>query len=411
MKRLNSSLSMNILWNAVGNLIYLGVQWLITVFVTKEMGFEQAGVFSLAMSVSAVFQAFALFGTRNFQVSDLNGEFPAQCYMEARLLTCTAAFLFSAVFCAVNRYSASIIAAICGMMCFRVAESFSDVLHGMLQNSERLNLVGISFTIRSVLIFVGFLAGYLLSGTINAVVWGMALASLLVTLGFDLNTAVYTAVLHVPKSLSYRVMMLLRKTFPLCLYQLLSAVLISLPKYMLERMLDETALGIYSAVFTPVMLIQAVSGYLFLPLAGKFTKAWEIGDRSTFLQTACRITLIIVAFSGIVLTGSYLGKDLLILVFGDEIAAHTGLLLPAVLCSLLVSLYSLLGMLEIILRDRMGLLTASVLGMLVSVILLPIMIRLYGINGANIGQIAGLASALTYMLSCLFKNMRKCESL
>ena len=89
----NKTLSKNILWNAFGNLFYLGVLWLFTVLVTRKMGFEQGGVFSLALSVSAVFQALALFGTRNYQVSDLKAEFSDQSYLEARIITCAASFI------------------------------------------------------------------------------------------------------------------------------------------------------------------------------------------------------------------------------------------------------------------------------------------------------------------------------
>ena len=402
-------MSKNIIWNAFGNLAYLGSMWLITVFVTREMGFEQAGIFSLAMSVTNVFQSVALFGMRNYQVSDLKKEFTDKSYLVSRLITCTTAFLLCAVFGAVNRYPFLTLLAICAMMWFRIAESFSDVLHGMLQKAEKLDIVGVSFTIRAVLIAVGFLIGNYIFGSVNVVIICMALCSLIVTMVFDWRAAARIAGFRFKKQESVCLSGLLQITLPLCLYQVFSTALVSAPRYMLERIMGETALGIYSAVFTPVMLIQALSGYLFLPFAGKFAKAWDAGDRLTFLRTATRIILFISAFSGIVLVCAYIGKDLLVVVFGEEIATHTGLLLPAVICSLLVSLYNLLGMLETIVRDRMGQLTASVIGMLVSIVLLPAAIRVYGINGTNIGHIAGQSSALLYMLWRLFKTIRKCE--
>ena len=58
-------------WYAGGNLVYLVCQWLVTVLVTKLGGFGDAGVLSVAMSVSATFQTLAMFGMRNFQVSDI----------------------------------------------------------------------------------------------------------------------------------------------------------------------------------------------------------------------------------------------------------------------------------------------------------------------------------------------------
>ncbi len=407
MKQIDSGFSKNLIWNAFGNLVYLGSQWLLTVLVTRKLGFEQAGVFSLALSVSAIFQALALFGTRNFQVSDLKAEFSDRSYITARLLTCAAALLLCTAFCAVNGYPSAVFVAVCGMMLFRTAECFSDVLHGILQKNERLYLAGISFTIRGTICFIGFLTGVLLWNTIGLAVWIMALVSVAVTLGFDLRKTSRFWIMPSSKEPFAQITQLFIKTFPLCLYQFFSSALVSVPKYMLERILDETALGIYSAVFTPVMLIQAVSGYLFLPFAGKLTASWKNSDKRTFLKTIGWILLVICAFSAVVLVAAYLGKDLLVLLFGEKIAGHTGLLVPAVICSLLVSVFNLFGMIETILRDQIFLLISSASGLIISCVLLPVMIRSHGIGGANTGQILGLTAALLFMTLRLYYKMKK----
>ena len=66
------TLKSGMIWNALGNIIYLACQWLITILVANIGNFEDAGLLSIAMSVSATFQTFALFGIRNYQVSDIN---------------------------------------------------------------------------------------------------------------------------------------------------------------------------------------------------------------------------------------------------------------------------------------------------------------------------------------------------
>ena len=67
------SLQSSIAWNSIGSIFYLGCQWLMTVVVVWIAGLETAGILSLAMSVSNIWYSFAVYGMRNFQVSDTVG--------------------------------------------------------------------------------------------------------------------------------------------------------------------------------------------------------------------------------------------------------------------------------------------------------------------------------------------------
>ena len=69
------SLQSSIAWNSIGSIFYLGCQWLMTVVVVWIAGLETAGILSLAMSVSNIWYSFAVYGMRNFQVSDTVGKY------------------------------------------------------------------------------------------------------------------------------------------------------------------------------------------------------------------------------------------------------------------------------------------------------------------------------------------------
>ena len=78
----------NAVWNASGSMIYLAGQWLVTVMVTRFFGYDDAGVLSLAMSISGSFQSIALWGIRNFQISDNENKYSDSNYTMMRGLTC-----------------------------------------------------------------------------------------------------------------------------------------------------------------------------------------------------------------------------------------------------------------------------------------------------------------------------------
>ena len=65
----------NILWSSAGSFIYMLTQWLLSVFIVRISGFDDAGTYSLAMSIANVFYGIAIYGMRNYQVSDISGKY------------------------------------------------------------------------------------------------------------------------------------------------------------------------------------------------------------------------------------------------------------------------------------------------------------------------------------------------
>ena len=70
-----------------GNAFYLGSLWIINVALVRLGGFEDAGLFSLAMSCCSVFGMLANYGLRSFQVSDITTQYSDNAYLCTRLLT------------------------------------------------------------------------------------------------------------------------------------------------------------------------------------------------------------------------------------------------------------------------------------------------------------------------------------
>ena len=64
--------------NTVGTVVLLFAQWLISVLIVRMGGYDDAGTFSLAMSVSNIFAFLANYGIRNYQVADSRNRFTQQ---------------------------------------------------------------------------------------------------------------------------------------------------------------------------------------------------------------------------------------------------------------------------------------------------------------------------------------------
>lgn len=402
-----SSLQKNMIWNAAGNLLYLASQWVITVLVTVMGGLYDAGILSIAMSLSATFQTIALFGIRNYQVSDTKGRFHDSHYATLRAITCALAMVVCVLATLISGYDKSELLAVFLFMLFRLAECYSDVLHGIAQNRERLDLAGKSFAIKGVGIFLCFFLCYSFSRDLHLALLAMALFSCASTALFDLPMVKKIASFSLWDSLKDSASLAL-VTLPLCIYQFLCVAISSLPKLILEKECGPIIMGAYSSVFAPAMLLQSAGTYLYIPFATTFTSLWQKRDRTAFWKLLWKISLAMTALFGAVLIVAHFAGDwALLLVFGEQIRPFVSLLDPILICSYAISVLSFFAMVAIVLRRIGSLIFAYVLGVGLAVGLPYALIPALGANGTSYALlIASAVTALILLWSIAWKLKR-----
>ncbi len=86
---------------------------------------------------------------------------------------------------------------------------------------------------------------------------------------------------------------------PLVIVAVTNNLSISLPKYYLERYYGETALGYYSSVATPSMIVQVGAATIFTPLILPLADRLKENDKRGFLDILKKVAVCdIVHFSG-----------------------------------------------------------------------------------------------------------------
>ena len=388
----------NFIWHAVGNITYLLCQWLITVLVPVIGGFQDAGILSIAMSVSATCQTVGMFGIRNYQVSDVDEKYSDSCYVGLRAMTCGAAMLMCLAFSLVGGYKGGQFIAITLFMIFRLAETYADVLHGIAQRNGRLYIGGISFCIKGVGLLICFLLGYFLTKSLNLGLLAMTLFSCATVVLYDLPMVRRVKRFRLTDSLG-RCGALALETLPLCVYLFLFSAVCTLPKLILEAEMGETVLGIYSSIYAPAMLLQAASGYLYTPFATNFAEMRQRGENKAFLSTLAKISAFILALGVVVMLAAWLlGEFALVLVFGEDIRPHVGLLFPILLVNVVSAYFGFFCMLSIVLRRFRWLLSGCFAGFLLSIFLTKPAIGWLGVNGTSYSIIFATVIACAVLL-------------
>lgn len=405
------SIKSNIMWNTVGNFAYLFSQWLLTYVVVRLLGYEDAGVLSLATSICGSLVSVSLYGMRNFQVSDIRNQYSDETYVVSRFATSVFSLVICFVFVCANGYTEYVGACVLLYMGFKVSESVSDVYQGILQKKMRMDYIGKSFLIKGIVTLVVFCGAVVISKSLLVSIIAMTVASVLIVFFYDRKKAnlFFSGSRHLnPSALKS----LLVECVPLAVFTLLFNTLTLAPRYYLEMELGAELLGIYASIAMPVVIVQVSASYIFAPLTTPFAEYLNRGDTKGFASLAKKIVLIIILLSIVSLVGfSFAGDWGLILLFGDSMVPYTYLLLPLVVCTILVAFsWFLSTLLTVMRRLKLLLAVCSITFAVVMLGGLPF-IRLFGMNGASFILIAGLTIYAVLSTIFIWVGIRKAAQL
>lgn len=400
----DNSIARNVMWNTAGSLFYLICQWMLGVLVVRLSGnYADAGILSLAMSISTFFSVITLFNVRNYQVSDSRGLYSSSQYVFHRVLTCAFSLVLCIIFVAISGYDLVTSLSIIFYMLVKIVEGFADVLHGVAQRGWRLDIAGKSFIIRGILLAASFSVSMVLTQNLVISIFAMALATLIPLILYD-----WIAVGKVDKveiRFDFKAALSLSKVcIPMVIYGACINAIVPFARFVLEYFYSKEVLGYYATVSTVAVLVQAFVTFVFTPLIGVFEKAYTEDDKKGILALLIKLILLL---AGITLSAvgavALVGKPVMVLIFGEEIRDYVYLLYPTIFASCLTALVWLLGMLLVVMRELKMLLIGAAVGFSVAVVIALAVIPKHPYPGANLSVIVAFAViSLLYSIRFIF---------
>lgn len=395
------------LWYSLGMTLYLGCQWLLSILVVHLSGYADAGDLSIAMTVSNVFSMAALFGVRNFQVSDIRDEIPGSIYVTARVVTTAIAYLALIFFVLAGGYGRTTACVILLYCLFRVSEAAVDVFHGIDQKKGRLDAVGKSHAMRGVVFLLVFVVILYLGGSLSTAILAMTAAVFLFVLFYDYPIANKLTPFRIDWNWG-QILGLLKQCTPLVVYALMLSITGLIPRYFLERMDGSEALGFYASVATPTLIVQVAASYLFNPMIPSFSEALLEGNKKRFSQLFQKVNMFIAGLAvAALLGGKFLGGYLLTLLFDAEILPYVYLLDLAILCTILTAYVWFLCTVLTVLRGNKALVLANGIALMVCALVSAPAIQRFSLQGVNYSNLIALGVNCLILFICYRKNVRK----
>lgn len=258
----------------MGSLVNAATSVVLLMIVTRTLGDEKAGVFSLGFSVSLMMLTVGMFEVRPFQSTDIYKQFTFPQYFSFRILTCLLMLVCSVGYVLLNGFTSEkawVVLLLCVLKC---VEAFCDVFNGQAQQNDRLDIAGFSLSVRVCLYCVAFLLALLLTGNLFVSCAVMVVAAFLWLILFDVKTGKYfeKCSLDFQKTAALG---LFKACFPLFLASFLMMYISNAPKFAVDAYLSDEYQTYYGILFMPASVINLFSLFAFRPLLTKLTAMWN----------------------------------------------------------------------------------------------------------------------------------------
>lgn len=407
----DNAIKKNMLFNTAGSAVYFACQWFLIIIIVHMSDYTEAGVFSLATSVTASPVFIALYGMRNYQVSDLNGKYTNAVYFASRVLSSLFALIICMIMVLVGGYNLYKSIAIVLYMLFKIIEAFADYYYGLEQKVDRLDRSGVSLVIRGFGTLLFFVVSYYIWHDMFISLTGMCLISAMVLVLFDMPFIRDIYGREGERINWYDVRELMIECFPLALAAYLNNLSVMIPRLFLEHYYGSELLGYYSSVASPTSVIHLFATSMFAPLITSLTVFYNNRDKNSFLNIVRKFTYIALAVSVIgVVVAKLFGEWLLVLLFNIEIKPYIYLFVPVIIMTELLAINTCLFSICTVMRVMKEQYIRGVLGVVSSLVASLLLIKKYEAMGVVYASVFAIVIQIIMQMRIINRKLKNIKA-
>lgn len=379
------------IWNFLGLTVNSFSSFFFLIIVNRVNGQYDAGIFTFAYSLMSLFYVVGIFYNRAFQVADVNSKYRNIDYVFGKVLTCSLMILLSFLMVFIfkyNIYKAIIVLLICF---FRMMDSFSDTLYGIMQKENQLYKTGISLFLKGLLSVLFFLLIDILTENLILACLSLPILNVIITYFYDWkNTKKYVNKdVNVKKTYS-----LLKEALPVFLFSFMSLYLVNSSKYTLDFFSTPEIQNVFGIILMPGTVLSLCCQYLLNPYLLNLTSLYKDKEMRKYNSLLFKIIAYIVIFGLACEIGCYfIGIPVLNFLYGFDLSSYKWLLMLVILGAVFMALTSILSASLTVLKENKKQVYIYAIDSVISLILSILLVKKYEITGAT----------LTYSIVMLFQ--------
>lgn len=324
------SLTNSFMWTLGGNVVYTASQWGMLSLLAKRGSPASVGVFALGLAVSAPVFMFCNLQLRGVQATDAQSRYRFADFFMLRSACTLGALLFLGLICVIAGYRGEVLVVVIALSVAKAFESWSDVIAGLLQKRERLDLAARALSVRGVVSLVVFAGVFVTTRNLRMACVALAVTWAAVVCIYDMSLArgaLQSGEGFFPASTG-RMLELLRKSLPLGVVMTLSSLNANLPRYLVVHYLGASQLGIFASLAYLLTALNILSLALGQAATARMATMFAFGELDRFRDVVAKLAGFGAAIGGAACGIAFgFGKTLLKLLYGPEYSSHQGLLL------------------------------------------------------------------------------------
>jgi O-antigen/teichoic acid export membrane protein len=334
-------LGVSVFWTLSGYAVYMACQWAMLIVVARLGTTEKVGEFALGLAISAPVVLFTNLGLRRIQVTDPSDRFLFGHYFGLRLLMNAIALAAVAALAFGGGYGPGTGAVILATGLAKTVEAASDVVYGVLQKAERMDLIAFSLFLRGLSGVAGLAAGMAATGDVASGVLALAAGWMGVFLFYDLPRA---AAILPPGGLHPRwsPRMLGRLAWlalPLGIVTTLLSLMSTIPSVFIEKLRGAGELGLYTALAYSYAASHRIASAMGEAASARLARHYAGGRRRDFGRVLAGLLALAAAGATAGIGVAVLaGRPLLTLLYGAPYGERADLLAGFMLVSLVSDL-------------------------------------------------------------------------
>lgn len=307
------------IWNSIGSFLQSAISPILLIVITRLNGVGDSGLFSFAMSLSVVFWAISLWGGRTYQVSDVKKEFSSGDYIVVRFISSLIVAVFSISFCILSGYDLIKTELIMVLVSFKILESIADSMYGVLQIHNKLYIVGISLTMKSVFGFIIFAIVDILTKNIVHGALSIFIVNIAVVIFYDIPWMKHIESVGLTKKNIMQAGKIMKKTAEVFVVVFLTMFSLNIPRYFLDKY-HYDQIGYFGIMAMPITLLTLFISFVLQPNVVNLSELLKEKKVKEFTKIVSKIDFITFTLGILFVVSSYLiGVWVLNTVFGIDI--------------------------------------------------------------------------------------------
>lgn len=394
-------------WNALGSTMYGANSVLLLTLVNRCLGVEASGVFGIAFTTAQLLWIVGIFGAEQFQMTDYSEQYSFSAYSETKIISSLLMAVCAGLACLGLGFTKEKTVLTSLLTAYMMAHSVSDLFQNRFFQLNRLDLSGKCLFFRTLFSLVCFALGLWLTRKLYVSAAILALANIAAVFLFSyFPCRKFIPAFSVPSKTE--ILSLIRACLPLFVSMFLMNFLMQLPKYAIERHINDTAQGIFNMIFMPAYVINLISGFIYAPMLKPLSDAVSSGDKKEILHLLTRPLIIIGVFTAVCCLGVWLcGVEVLGWFYGADLSGQRLPLLLIIVGGGLFACCQLIYYVILILRRQGLIMIDYALCLMAALLVCPALVKKSGIMGAALSFVViQLLLILIYLAFAAFLFLR-----